>query len=262
MKQVNPLTKMVTTKSTFFRAFGVVTYIALVSTVLLGSSMLHAEEDIDVRVQRLEQITSNRQQFDNVNQMMQLQETVEQLRGEVEVQSKTMTELSNRLQTLYQDLDQRLQALEKPGVAPAMTPSIAPPAPAPKVEQTPVSTPAPEAKTTEEPVLPNTAPGAASTIPANTTDTESSVPLTAAEAQQEQATYQQAYQYLLEKNYTQALSGLNSYLSTYPQGRYRANAYYWLGEIYLIQNQPQQAQQAFNTVLTDYPDNPKVPDAC
>ncbi|MFI4954692.1 MAG: tol-pal system protein YbgF [Gammaproteobacteria bacterium] len=256
---------------------------------------VYAQSDIEMRVSRLEQIQQNRQQFDNVNQMIQLQEAVEQLRGEVEVQAKTLQELTNRQQLLYQDLDQRMQALEKAGKpttasaatsispltstttntssAPAVAASSTPPATSantstPATTGSLASTQATTTNTasTSSETTPLTAAGTSTatttSAPANTvTSTPATSIVTASDAMQEQAVYQQAYQNLLDKNYDQALTGLNSYLQTYPQGRYRANAYYWQGEVYLIKNNPQQAQQSFNTVVKDFPDNPKAADA-
>lgn len=39
------------------------------------------------------------------------------------------------------------------------------------------------------------------------------------------------------------------------------NAYYWLGEVYLVKPQLEQARQAFSIVATRYADHRKAPDA-
>jgi TolA-binding protein len=52
-------------------------------------------------------------------------------------------------------------------------------------------------------------------------------------------------------------------LQNYPDGKYAANAHYWLGELYLVLN-PQDleaSRQSFMLLLSQYPDNPKVPAA-
>lgn len=232
------------------------------------------QEDVNVRLQRIEQILNNRQQFDTTNQLIQLQDAVEQLNGQIDVQSRTLKEIETRQQTLYKDIDARLQLLEQAAkAAPASTQS------APLVPNTSGTDElAMNASGSSVLSVPNGSPTSAANVTPNipintasTTQTSTSAPAatpatpstgtTAADAMQEQASYQQAYQFLLDKNYSQSVTGFNNYLSTYPQGRYRANAYYWLGEIYLVQKQPQQAQQAFNTVITDYPKNPKASDA-
>lgn len=245
----------------------------VVAALVIASPLAWAaseQEDVNVRLQRIEQILNNRQQFDTTNQLIQLQDAVEQLNGQIDVQSRTLKEIETRQQTLYKDIDARLQLLEQAAKAAPVSTSSAPLVPNTS------GTDALLMNSSESSVLsvPNGSPGSAANVTPNipinttsTTETPAAAPATpstgttAADAMQEQASYQQAYQFLLDKNYSQSVTGFNNYLSTYPQGRYRANAYYWLGEIYLVQKQPQQAQQAFNTVITDYPKNPKASDA-
>jgi tol-pal system protein YbgF len=241
----------------------------LATTVLLVPSLVFAADatsqgDVDARLQRIEQILNNRQQLDTVNQLIQLQESVEQISGELDVQSRTLKEMESRQQMLYKDVDARLQLLERKASppVPGLT-SIDSGENAASAAST--SSTAPSASTNSSAPLSS----AAAEVLSAPASAAGSVPLapkegletTAADAMQEQAAYQQAYQLLLNKSYPPAITGFNNYLSTYPQGRYRANAYYWLGEVYLIQNQPQQAQESFNKVITDYPNNPKAGDA-
>ena len=44
---------------------------------------------------------------------------------------------------------------------------------------------------------------------------------------------------------------------------YAPNAYYWLGELYLVVQPPdlESSRQAFTMLLSQYPDNSKAPDA-
>jgi tol-pal system protein YbgF len=262
MKQVNPSFKITT-----------VALAAVVSSSLLVSTALHAE-DLDKRVQRLEQIVDNRQQLDLVNQVTQMQQTVEALRGEMDVQARSLQELTERQQLYFQDMDQRLAALEEAKGNPSSVSPIEPLYPSvpttpatnsvpaantsPTTTQTPISAAA-TATDPADPVTPsaNTAPVETPTV----TEVAANPAPVASTPLQDQAAYQQAYQQVLNKNYPQAITDLNNYLRDYPQGAYRANAYYWLGEVYLIDNQPQQAQHAFNTVLNDYPQNSKAGDA-
>jgi len=74
--------------------------------------------------------------------------------------------------------------------------------------------------------------------------------------------YREAVNLLLkEKDYEQALTSLQSYLTQFPTGRYAANAYYWLGEIYLIKQMNGEAQQWFERLLVEFPSHSKVDDA-
>jgi len=73
--------------------------------------------------------------------------------------------------------------------------------------------------------------------------------------------YQAAYDFIRKKKFTQAISTFNEYLKKYPTGKYTANAYYWLGEIYLLEDQLPSAEQAFNTVVEKFPKHDKAADA-
>ncbi|SOB75103.1 tol-pal system protein YbgF [Marinobacter sp. LV10R510-11A] len=64
-----------------------------------------------------------------------------------------------------------------------------------------------------------------------------------------------------EKEYDQAISQLYEFIDKYPEGDLTVNAYYWLGEVYLVKPQLEQARQAFSIVATRYGDHRKAPDA-
>jgi tol-pal system protein YbgF len=66
---------------------------------------------------------------------------------------------------------------------------------------------------------------------------------------------------LKDKNYAEAITSFNQYLDAYPEGRYAANAQYWLGEIYLLQNDLEQARQWFTRLLQANPEHDKADDA-
>ncbi|MEC7815414.1 MAG: tol-pal system protein YbgF [Pseudomonadota bacterium] len=76
----------------------------------------------------------------------------------------------------------------------------------------------------------------------------------------------QAYQSIIElireqKDYDTAISRLYEFVDKYPEGDLTVNAYYWLGEVYLVKPQLEQAKQAFTIVATRYSDHRKAPDA-
>lgn len=64
-----------------------------------------------------------------------------------------------------------------------------------------------------------------------------------------------------KKDYNQAISRLYEFIEKYPEGDLTVNAYYWLGEVYLVKPQLEQARQAFSIVATRYADHRKAPDA-
>ena len=75
--------------------------------------------------------------------------------------------------------------------------------------------------------------------------------------------YKAAYNLVRGQQFDAAVDAFQQFLSNYPDGRYAANAHYWLGELYLVV-QPrdiESSRQAFTLLLDQYPDNAKAPDA-
>ncbi|MDX1588921.1 MAG: tol-pal system protein YbgF [Oleiphilaceae bacterium] len=64
-----------------------------------------------------------------------------------------------------------------------------------------------------------------------------------------------------ERDYDGALDALFEFVDKYPEGDLTVNAYYWLGEVYLARENPDQARQAFSIVVSRYDDHRKAPDA-
>lgn len=158
-----------------------------------------------------------------------LQQEVRRLQGEVEEQRHKLEQLSRQSRERYIDLDQRLLDLSrKQSEAPAAaaSASVAP-------QQTPD----------------------ASEQPQNTREYRQP-------GEQELADYNQILDLIRnDKAYDQAIDRLYSFISEYPEGDLTVNAYYWLGEVYLVKPQLQQAKQAFSIVATRFADHRKAPDA-
>jgi len=76
------------------------------------------------------QSTSNQSLLEMLSRVEQLQNEVQQLRGQIEEQSYSIEQLRKRQQNIYSDLDQRLQKLEGGGM-PATNPKAVKAKPAP-----------------------------------------------------------------------------------------------------------------------------------
>ena len=64
-----------------------------------------------------------------------------------------------------------------------------------------------------------------------------------------------------DRDYTKAQEQFNAFVQSFPSGEYTANAYYWLGEIYLLKGQYTAAESNLQQVIVhDGPHN-KTPDA-
>ncbi len=71
--------------------------------------------------------------------------------------------------------------------------------------------------------------------------------------------YERAYGLLTAAAYPRAQQWLEVFLERYPEHQLADNAHYWLGEVYLVQNNPQQAIIAFSNGLQNFPQGGKAP---
>lgn len=73
--------------------------------------------------------------------------------------------------------------------------------------------------------------------------------------------YQVAFNQLVNHQLDKAKQSFDGYLNQYPNGKYVADAHYWLGELYLTGKAYKNANAEFETVLNKYPTSSKVSDA-
>lgn len=113
--------------------------------------------------------------------------------------------------------------------------------------------------------------GGASAAPAGGSQPDNSVPgggsrpagTPVAALPGESDAYRAAYALVRNQSFRQAVEAFGQFLQNYPDGKYAANAHYWLGELYLVIDPPdlEAARRAFIVLLEQYPDNSKIPDA-
>ena len=199
---------------------------ALACALPAGQAMAESTAD---RLDRLERQLDSRGLIDMLNRLDQMERDLQQLRGELELQTHQQEDMTRRQRELYLDIDRRLQQLE---TGQTTAPVTAPP---------PVLTPQ------------VTAPPAAPVSP----DT----PAPAVGGSGEQADYEQALGILREGRYPEAAAAFNRLLAGYPDGDYADNATYWLGETYYVTRDFDRALSTFSSLVTDYPQSSKVPDA-
>lgn len=77
----------------------------------------------------------------------------------------------------------------------------------------------------------------------------------------EQSAYERAFRMLQEGRYDQAEGEFQTFLQAYPNGRYTANAQYWLGEVYYLKRDFDKAVREFSKVIDGYPNSTKRPNA-
>ena len=99
---------------------------------------------------------------------------------------------------------------------------------------------------------------AASTVAVDST-THGSAGLPVGDA--EKQAYNNAQALLKRKQFEPAQAAFNDYIQAYPNGKYVANSYYWLGQIYMLNNQLDKAQQAFANVVNNHPGSNRALDS-
>ncbi len=161
--------------------------------------------------------------------VQQLEEEIRRLNGLVEEQASLLMRLQDQSLERYVEMDRRLAAI---GTA---DPSVV-------IEG---------GEETDSPALDDTVPSV-------------NVPVAVAEVQPgEREAYQSAYGLVRERQFEAAVDAFNTFLASYPFGRFAPNAHYWLGELYLVIEpvDPESARQNFQLLLDQYPNDRKVPDA-
>ena len=156
--------------------------------------------------------------------LQSLRDELRVLRGMVEEQGNTIRLLKQRQVDDYLDLDRRLGGLTAAGVSA-------------------------QGKSSAGPATSGT-----STLPP-----VGAIPGASGDA--EKAAYEKAYGVLKSGQVPAAKQAFSAYLAQYPKGRYAANGYYWLGEIYMLDNQLTEAGEAFAVVVEQYPAHRKMLDA-
>ena len=209
----------------------------------VSSPVLLADKATDARLESIERKLDSRGLLEMLSRVEQMQRDIQQLRGDIEVQTHTLKDIQRRSREQYLDIDRRLQQLETgqagaPPVDPTaigMPVTVIPPA----TQAPPVMTPTPVPEPQRVPL--QTAPPA---VQAG-----------------ERAEYEQALAILREGRYDEATQAFNRFLASYPSSSYSDNASYWLGETYYVTRDFDRALATFKRLTENYPNSPKAPDS-
>ncbi len=180
----------------------------------------------------------------------QLQQEVQTLRGIVEEQSHQIKLLKQQGRDRYRDLDQRLLQLKQ------LPSSNSESSSAPAKEKASTALPQTTSKVVDSGSMPSsTAGGAGEDV------VSPAAPIETAPSAKQQRAYQQAYDLIKQKKYDQAVDQLHKFIELYPNSDLTGNAYYWLGEVYLVMPKFEQARQAFTVVVGSFSTHRKAADA-
>ena len=170
---------------------------------------------------------------DQYYQMQVLQEEVQMLRGLVEELNYELQQVKQRQMDDYLDLDRRMSAVASGSAVAQQKKS--------------------RAKSY----------GGANTVPSERAEVVTGlVTDEAVDAAVIKANYDNASNLLLkQRDMDGAVMAFKQHIVDFPTSPYAPNAYYWLGEIYLLQGQDELSRQAFTAVLEQYADHGKAMDS-
>ena len=179
--------------------------------------------DMEARLMRIERVIDNQSLLELAAQVDQLRTQTQALRGELETLRFDFDKDAERQREVYLDMDRRLQSMETRTIAPVAS-----------------------SRASGESTL------AGGAIPSG----QLLVP-----GGSDRDNYQAAFDLLKEGRYQEAAAAFKQFLVVFPNSTVADNAQYWLAETYYVQRQFGESLPAFETVLSDYPESRKVPDA-
>ena len=165
-------------------------------------------------------------------QLQILQQEVQELRGLVEEQSYQLNRLARDQQEQYIDLDRRIAQM---------------------------TTAVPDAAG----LLPGGRPQGQSQQAFSTAgSSRDGVPgtINSGAGGGERAAYTRAFDLMKARQFEESAQVFNQLIVDYPNGQFTPNAFYWLGELHLANDNTEQARQSFAQVVNLYPDHPKIAD--
>lgn len=202
--------------------FLVAAFVATISLPLSAESQLSLEQ----RIQQLEQQNQTRNQIQSEMsmQLIELQKDVKELRGIIEEHDYKLKQIQDRQRDLYRDIENRLSALPQGS----------------SQTSTPRSSASSNVKT-----------------PTATQPTASS-PRSTVSSGSERADFETAFKLVRNRQYSEAVTAFEAFITKYPAGGYSDNARFWIGQVYFAQSKFDDAERQFNMLRNDYPESSKM----
>ena len=233
---------------------------AAVLLTLPAVALSQSSQDLEQRVAKLERMLDTGTLLKLLQSVEELKAEVRDLRGQLEQQQYSITQMTDRQRELYLDVDRRLQRVEAGGAAIGATaaaaaassgPGTAPPA------GTGTSAGGAAAGGSSA-GAPSGAGAAAVGVASAGAATQAATAPAGADPVKEQQAYQAAFNLLKAGRYDQAAKAFQKFLTEYPSGKFSDNAQYWLGESYYVTRNFDNAMREFTTLVSEHPDSQKL----
>jgi len=190
---------------------------------------------------------ANAQIFDLVEM---LQQEVQQLRGQVEELNYNLGRLKEDQKQRYLDLDRRIVSLST--AAPVTKES--------RVASVTDQTTQPKIVVSQVKVISTAVPVGPATE-TSTTETQTLAGQAPNDPEAAKIAYKAAYALIRKRQFDASIVALLAFVKNFPQSDLVGNAYYWLGEVYMVQGDASLAVVSFEYVISKFPQHRKIPDA-
>jgi tol-pal system protein YbgF len=231
-----------------FLGLGMTAVLLTLPAVALSQTTASLEQ----RVAKMERMLDSGTLLRLLQSVEELKAEVRELRGQLEQQQHSLSQMTDRQRELYLDVDRRLQRMEVAGVGVAAAAASSGPGSAPRA-----GTSASAGSTVGGTSAASTSGAAAAGVAAAGAATAASTPRSTDPLKEQQA-YQAAFNLLKAGRYDQAAKSFRKFLAEYPTGKFADNAQYWLGESYYVTRNFDSALREFNTLVSSHPDSQKV----
>lgn len=209
------------------------------STIAFAQSDTERLETLETRLMALERRATSGTTADGTTMMADhearlqaLENETSRVYGKAEEVGNAIEVLAKKVEMIARDLELRLQDIEK------------------AVSEGAAAKPAAPAKA--DPKKRSEAPAAGATKTAST-------PIPAEISADDM--YQKSYDLMKAGSYADSEAWFKEFIARNPEHARTENAYYWLGEVYLVQNRPEEALVAFRDGIRAFPSGNKTADS-
>ena len=210
---------------------------------------------MEQRVVRLEQQVTNLTKMNLPQQISDLQQQVQQLNGQLQVQAHDLKMLNKQQSSFYKDLDQRITQISNLSNGGSSVTTGGNQTGGAGLSNSPGQNGSAAGTTTQPSGVKSVGSNSSSAL-----QTKMNMAVSSTKAADAHA-YQAAFKLLAAKQFDASIAAFKRYIDHFPNGRYIANAHYWLGDMYLQQHKVQLAKNEFHTVISQFAYSNKVADA-
>lgn len=237
--------------------------VTAVMLALPAVALSQTNQSLEQRVAKMERILDSGTLIKLLQSVEELKAEVRELRGQLEQQQYSLSQMSDRQRELYLDVDRRLQRVETAGVAAgsavAGTVTTGPgTAPSTTVGSAPVSPVTGSVGSVSGAASGGTAAVGVAAAGASTQASSPQPVATSVDPVKEQQAYQTAFNLLKAGRYDQAAKSFQQFLVDYPSSKFADNAQYWLGESYYVTRNFDGAMREFEKLVEQHPDSQKL----